>query len=121
MTYYMLRPAGTSAAAGRRPMTEREIKETTDAVRALEADMKAAGSWVFGGRLHDPSTATVVRATGDDVMITDGPFAETKDHLGGLYVLRTDDLDGALAWAAKVSGLIGTSIEVRPFLAEMTS
>jgi hypothetical protein len=120
MTYYMLRPAGTPAA-GRQPMTEREIQEVTQAVRALEADMKAAGSWVFGGRLHDPSTATVVRATGDDVMITDGPFAETKDHLGGLYVLRTDDLDGALAWAAKVSALIGTSIEVRPFLAEMTS
>ena len=77
-------------------MTEREIKETTDAVRALEADMKAGGAWVFGGRLHDPSTATVVRAAGDDVMITDGPFAETKDHLGGLYVLRTEDLDGTL-------------------------
>jgi hypothetical protein len=121
MTYYMLRPAGTPAATGRRPMTEREIKQTTQAVRALETDIKAAGEWVFGGRLHDPSTATVVRATGDDVMITDGPFVETKDHLGGLYVLRTDDLDGALAWAAKVSDLIGTSIEVRPFLAEMIS
>jgi hypothetical protein len=121
MTYYMLRPAGTPPATGRRPMTEREIKQTTQAVRALETDIKAAGEWVFGGRLHDPSTATVVRATGDDVMITDGPFVETKDHLGGLYVLRTDDLDGALAWAAKVSDLIGTSIEVRPFLAEMTS
>ena len=120
MTYYMLRPAG-SPAGGHRPMTELEIKQTTVAVRALEADMKAGGAWVFGGRLHDPATATVVRATGDDVMITDGPFAETKDHLGGLYVLRTDDLDGALAWAAKVSALIGTSIEVRPFLAEMTS
>jgi hypothetical protein len=120
MTYYMLRPAG-SPAAGRRPMTELEIKETTQAVRGLEADIKAAGAWVFGGRLHDPSTATLVRATGDDVMITDGPFAETKDHLGGLYVLRTDDLDGALAWAARVSALIGTSIEVRPFLAEMSS
>jgi hypothetical protein len=54
-------------------------------------------------------------------MTTDGPFAETKDHLGGFYVLRTDDLDGALAWASKVSALIGTSIEVRPFVAEMTS
>lgn len=90
-------------------------------MHGLEADIKAAGAWVFGGRLHDPSTATVVRATGDDVMITDSPFAETKDHLGGFYVLRTDDLDAALAWASKVSALIGTSIEVRPFLAEMNS
>ena len=120
MTYYMLRPAGRPAAR-RQPMTEREIKETTRAVHALEADIKAAGAWVFGGRLHDPSTATVVRATGNDVMVTDGPFAETKDHLGGFYVLRTDDLDGALAWASKVSVLIGTAIEVRPFLAETTS
>jgi hypothetical protein len=64
MTYYMLRPAGTSAATGRRPLTEREIKETTVAVRALEADIKAAGAWVFGGRLHDPATATVVDAAG---------------------------------------------------------
>jgi hypothetical protein len=120
MTYYMLRPAGRPTA-GRRAMTEREIEETTQAVRTLEAEMKAAGEWVFGGRLHDPSTATVVRATGDEVMITDGPFAETKDHLGGLYVLRTEDLDGALAWASKVSALIRTAIEVRPFVAEMTS
>ena len=76
---------------------------------------------MFGGRLHDPSTATVVAATGDDVMVTDGPFVETKDHLGGFYVLSTADLDGALAWASKVSALIGTSIEVRPFVAEMSS
>lgn len=54
-------------------------------------------------------------------MTTDGPFAETKDHLGGFYVLKTDDLDGALAWASKVSALIQTSIEVRPFASEMTS
>ena len=101
-------------------MTEQGIKETTQAVYALEAEIKAAGAWVFGGRLHDPSTATVVRATGDDVMTTDGPFAETKDHLGGFF-LKTDDLDGALAWASKVSALIQTSIEVRPFVAEMTS
>ncbi|WP_219414417.1 YciI family protein [Pseudonocardia nigra] len=120
MTYYMLRPAASDGAA-RPPMTGQEIEETTQAVLALEAEIKSAGAWVFGGRLHDPSTATVVRATGDDVMTTDGPFAETKDHLGGFYVLQADDLDGALAWASKVSALIRTSIEVRPFVAEMTS
>jgi len=120
MTYYMLRPA-PSQPAERPRMTEQEIKKGTEAVYALEAEIKAAGAWVFGGRLHDPSTATVVRATGDGVMTTDGPFAETKDHLGGFYLIETDDLDGALAWASKVSALIGTSIEVRPFVAEMTS
>jgi hypothetical protein len=121
MTYYMLRPAVSDAAAEHRPMTEQEIADTTQGIRALEAEIKSAGAWVFGGRLHDPSTATVVRSVGDDVMTTDGPFAETKDHLGGFYVLETEDLDGALAWASKVSALIGNPIEVRPFVAEMTS
>lgn len=120
MTYYMLRPA-PSQEVMRRPMTEQEIEETTRAVHALEAEIKTAGAWVFGGRLHDPSTATVVQAAGDDVMITDGPFAETKDHIGGFYVLATGDLDAALAWASRVSAVIRTPIEVRPFVTEMSS
>ena len=120
MAYYMLRPA-TTGASRPQPMTEHEVQRTVQAVHALEAEIKAAGAWVFGGRLHDPSTATVVRRTGDEVITTDGPFAETRDHLGGLYVLEADDLNGALAWASKVSALIGTAIEVRPFVAETAS
>lgn len=120
MTYYMLRP-GSSPAAERRPMTEVEIEQTTRAVHDLEAEIKSAGAWVFGGRLHASSTATVVRKSGDEVFTTDGPFAETKDHIGGFYVLQTEDLDGALAWASKVSSVIQTAIEVRPFMKEMTS
>jgi hypothetical protein len=119
MTYYMLSPR--SSAAGRRPMTEDEVKHTTEAVLELEEEIKSAGVWVFGGRLHDPSTATVVRPSGDGVMTTDGPFAETKDHLGGFYVIDAKDLDDALGWASKVSTLVQTAIEVRPFVDEMTS
>jgi hypothetical protein len=119
MTYYMLSPR--PSAAGRRPMTEDEVKHTTEAVLELEAEIKSAGVWVFGGRLHEPSTATVVRPSGDGVMTTDGPFAETKDHLGGFYVINAKDLDDALGWASKVSSLVQTAIEVRPFVDEMTS
>jgi hypothetical protein len=77
--------------------------------------MTAAGAWVFGGRLHEPDTATVVRKSGGEVLTTDGPFAESKEHLGGFYIIAADDLDAALGWASKVSGLIGAPIEVRPF------
>ncbi|MEU4290863.1 YciI family protein [Kribbella sp. NPDC026596] len=118
MTYYMLRPGQPVQGP---PMSDDEMKEHLRAIQQLEAEMKSGGAWVFGGRLHDPATATVVRAEKNDVLTTDGPFAETKDHLGGFYLIRTSDLDGALAWAGKVSALIRASIEVRPFVDEMTS
>jgi hypothetical protein len=70
---------------------------------------------VFGGRLHGPDTATVVRVADGEVLTTDGPFVEAREHLGGFYVIEADDLDAALAWAAKVTELVGAPIEVRPF------
>ncbi|HMG30215.1 MAG TPA: YciI family protein [Jiangellaceae bacterium] len=119
MTQYML-SAHTSGAGERRPqMTEAEISEVVTAVRRIEAEMRSAGAWVFGGRLHDPSTATVVRPSGDDVLTTDGPFAETKDHLGGFYIVNADDLDGALRWASQVATAVQAAIEVRPLVDEM--
>ena len=81
----------------------------------LERDMKSAGAWVFSARLHDPSTATVVRMANGEVLTTDGPYAESKDHLGGFYVIEAPDLDAALGWASKVSEAVGHPIEVRPF------
>ena len=77
--------------------------------------MKAAGAWVFSARLHEPTTATVVRVSNGEVLTTDGPFVETKDHLGGFYVIEAADLDAALAWASKVTEAVGAPIEVRPF------
>jgi hypothetical protein len=118
MAQYML-SAHTSGAAGRPPMTEAEVHEVTSKVLSLEAEMKSVGAWVFGGRLHDPGTATVVRPSGDDVLTTDGPFAETKDHLGGFYIINADDLDDALRWASQVAVTVQTAIEVRPLVDEM--
>lgn len=85
------------------------------AVDALDAEMRAAGVWVFAGGLHDPSTATVLTAQGDDVLVTDGPYLEGKEHLGGLTVIDVPDLDVALDWGRRTARAVGLPIEVRPF------
>ena len=74
------------------------------------------GAWLFTGRLHEPDTATVVRISGGEVLTTDGPFAESKEHLGGFYIIEAKDLDAALGWASKVTRAINAPIEVRPFV-----
>ena len=82
---------------------------------SLNQEMVDAGAFVFSAGLCPPSTATVVRATEDEVLMTDGPFAEGKEHLGGFTVIRAEDLDAALAWGAKIARATTLPIEVRPF------
>jgi hypothetical protein len=82
---------------------------------AVNDDLQAAGKWVFGGGLHAPDTATVLRLKGDDVAATDGPFSEGKEHLGGITIIEADDLDEALAWAGRIARATTLPIEVRPF------
>jgi hypothetical protein len=85
-------------------------------LHALEDEMKAAGVWVFSGGLHPPSTATVLRAKDSDVLITDGPYIEGKEHIGGFTIIRAPDLDAALEWGRKYPRAIAMlPIEVRPF------
>ncbi|GAA1259413.1 YciI family protein [Oryzihumus leptocrescens] len=84
-------------------------------LHALNEDIKAAGSWVFTGGLHDPASATVVRVRGGEVLTTDGPYVEGKEHLGGLWVVNAPDLDVALGWAERASRATTLPIEVRPF------
>ena len=85
-------------------------------VHALIDEAKAAGVWVFNGGLHPPSTATVVRFKDPEVLITDGPYTEGKEHIGGFLVIEAPDLDVALEWARKTARAIPTlPIEVRPF------
>jgi hypothetical protein len=100
------------------PMTEEEMRQSYQKVGIFQEGMKSAGAWVFGGRLHEPGTATVVRMSGGEVLTTDGPFAESREHLGGFYIIEAENLDAALAWASKVTALIGEPIEVRPFVEE---
>ncbi|HYX10738.1 MAG TPA: YciI family protein [Candidatus Acidoferrum sp.] len=114
MPHYML-AAHTRQEDTAPALTDEEMKASWQRIQRVEADLKSADAWVFSARLHDPDTATVVRVSNGDVLTTDGPFAESKDHLGGFYVIEAADLDAALAWAARVSEAIGNPIEVRPF------
>src|SRR5919199_1581090 len=92
-------------------------------VNALVDEAKHAGAWVFNGALHAPSTATVVRFQQGEVLTTDGPYAEGKEHIGGFLIVKVPDLDAALAWARKLASVLGNGvdslpIEVRPFREE---
>jgi hypothetical protein len=85
-------------------------------IGAVNDEMKAAGAWVFTGGLHPPDTATVLRATDGDVLITDGPFAEGKEHVGGFWIISAADLDEALGWARKATLACTLPVEVRPMV-----
>ncbi len=86
-------------------------------IAAVDQEMRAAGAWVFTGGLHPPETATVVRAEAGDVLVTDGPFAEGKEHIGGFWIISAADLDEALGWARKAAVASTLPIEVRPMVA----
>ena len=104
------------------PDGERLPQEALDKVmrkvEAVNAEMKAAGAWVFSGGLHQPSTATVLRLQDGDVLITDGPYTEGKEHIGGFWIIQAPDLDVALEWARKAEVAVTLPIEVRPFQGE---
>jgi hypothetical protein len=87
-------------------------------VRALQAEMKAAGAWVFAAGLHSADSATVLRAQGNDVLMTDGPYVEGKEHIGGFSIVMAPDLDAALAWGRKLARAVTLPIEVRPIMEE---
>lgn len=84
-------------------------------VDALNEEIQAAGAWVFAGGLHPSSTATTLRVKDDEILMTDGPFAEGKEHIGGFWVIKAPDLDAALEWGRKATRACAVPIEVRPF------
>ena len=87
-------------------------------LNAVNRRMREAGAWVFAAGLHPPSTATVVRLRDGDVLMTDGPFAEGKEYLGGFTIIRASDLDAALEWAGQVARASTLPVEVRPLYDE---
>jgi hypothetical protein len=99
------------------PSSPEEMQEFMQRVIALEAEMDATGTFVFGGALHGVDAATVVGITDGEVVMTDGPFAESKEHIAGFYIINADDLDAALAWGRKTADATRHPIEVRPFFA----
>jgi hypothetical protein len=83
-------------------------------VNAVDAELRSAAAWLFTGRLYPPGRATVLRAGDGDVIVTDGPFAEGKEHIGGFWIIRAPDLDAALGWARKATVACRLPVEVRP-------
>jgi len=114
MTKYLLSVHSVEGEVGP-PMTDEEMQQSWKEIQVLNEEMKSAGAWVFTGALHEPDTATVVRMSGSEVLTSDGPFVESKEHLGGFYVIEAKDLDAALGWASKAAAAVRKPIEVRPF------
>jgi hypothetical protein len=85
-------------------------------VTALQKEMQSAGVWVFSGGLHAANSATVLRHQNGEIVLTDGPFIESKEQIGGITIVRVSDLDAALFWARKLARATSTPIEVRPFM-----
>jgi len=102
---------GPTPAAG-------EMEQIYKSVDAFNTELQTSGAWVFAGGLHPADTATVVRVNDGDILTTDGPFAETKEQLGGFWIVKAADLDAALALAAQGATACRKPVEVRPFQEE---
>ena len=112
MKQYLLAVHGTQGD----PLPPPDVMQKMyDDVDKVNQEMMAKGAWVFGGGLTDPSDATVVRVEKGQPVLTDGPFVETKEQLGGFWVIKANDLDEALDWARKATVACQAPVEVRPF------
>ncbi|MGH9235860.1 MAG: YciI family protein [Acidimicrobiales bacterium] len=112
MTQYLL---SVHMVEGEEPPAPDVVQQMYKDVDAFNAEVQAAGAWVFAGGLHPADTATVVRVEDGEVVTTDGPFTESKEQIGGFWVIEAADLDAALAWAAKGAAACRNAVEVRPF------
>ena len=116
MTQYLLSlPHNTAESPTMETMDPEELQKAQEAVGGFMERLSAEGAWVFAGGLHPPSTATTVDNRGDEPILTDGPFVEAKEYLGGFWIIEAPDLDKALEWAKDVSKALGDRIEVRAF------
>ena len=115
MMQYMLAVHGDFSEDTVSTVSPEDMQRVYKAVDDFNAELQEAGAWVFAGGLHPPTSATTVRFKDGDVLVSDGPFAETKEHLGGFWVIKAADLDAALAWARRGAVACEGSVEVRPF------
>ncbi len=112
MTQYLL---AVHSVEGEPMPSQEQMQRAYKDVDALNGELQSSGVWVFAGGLQPPSSATVVRAQGGQAVTTDGPFAETKEQLGGFWIIDVADLDAALEWARKATVACAAPVEVRPF------
>jgi hypothetical protein len=92
-----------------------DIEQVYADVDKVNQEMMKQGVWVFGGGLHPADTATVVRSDEGEIVTTDGPYLESKEHIGGFWIIKAPDLDAALDWAKKATVACRGPVEVRPF------
>ena len=99
-----------------------QLAPVMERIHKLNDDLRRAGAWVFAGGLHPADVSTVVRVRGNETLVTDGPYVEAKEHIGGFSVIEAADLDGALRWAKRLCETLvlpghdsGLAVEVRPF------
>ena len=111
MTQYLL---SVHHDGGELPSME-EMAPVFDAVDRFNERLRAEGAWVFAGGLEPIEQATTVDNTGDTPIVSDGPYSESKEYLGGFWVIEAADLDAALQWAKDGSKACGGPVEVRPF------
>jgi hypothetical protein len=112
MKHYLL---SVHMVEGQPQPADAEMQKMYSDVEVFNERMQAEGAWVFAGGLYPADVATVVRTEGGEVVTTDGPFAESKEHIGGFWVLKAEDLDAALRLAADASAACQGPVEVRPF------
>ncbi len=110
MQHYLL---SVHDVEGQQQPSEEEMRTMLVETGRINDELRAAGAWVFAGGLLAPDRATVVRIERGAPAVSDGPFAETKEHIAGFWVIRCADRDEALAWAAKCAAACGP-VEVRP-------
>ena len=115
MTQYLL---SVYAGDADETMSEDEIQRVYKAVDDFNDKVRSAGAWVFAGGLEPVEAATTVDGTKSEPVVTDGPFAESKEYLGGFWVIEAADLDAALTWAKEGSAACQGKVEVRPFQAD---
>jgi hypothetical protein len=112
MTQYLM---SVYMVDGQEAPSEEAMQKAFHDVDVLNTKMQEQGIWVFAGGLHPANTSTVVRVTNGDVLTSDGPFAESKEQLGGFWIIEVADLDAALAWAREATVACAAPVEVRPF------
>lgn len=112
MTQYLM---AVYMVEGQEPPSDEAMQQAYHDVDVLNKKLQDAGAWVFGGGLHSADTATVVRVQNNDVLTSDGPFPESKEQLGGFWIIQAPDLDAALAWARQATVACQAPVEVRPF------
>ncbi|HEX7658825.1 MAG TPA: YciI family protein [Pseudonocardiaceae bacterium] len=99
-------------------LSDAEFKQSIADVDAVNTKLQQAGALVFAGGLYPAESATVVRQSGSDVLVTDGPYAETKEHMGGFWIIEAADRDAALDWAKQATVACRVPVEIRAFMAD---